>query len=366
MAEDDLRDLSPNPQNGLYSSDHAVSGIPIPKTKRIELFSEYEWEEFTEEWATSLSGQYEKVKRFAGAGDQGLDVVGFINNSTFNGGWDNYQCKYYDHSLYPSDAWTEIGKIIYYSFRGDYPAPRKYYFVAPKQVGTTLGKLLADPIKLKTEFTDNWVKYCQDKITDTEVLVLEGDLLKHLNDFDFSIFDSTSLVDMVIGHSATSFHSVRFGGGLGVRPPPEIPAENTTTTEQRYVRQLLAVYSEAIGTDDHPLNLSILDHSVKFKKNFHRQRERFYHAESLRNFSRDTVPDGTYEHLQEEIYQGVVDICDDEHESGLDRMNSTVSQAANISIQSSPLASVTRVADKQGICHQLVDDTKLTWVEDSE
>lgn len=361
-----FKDLNPNPQSGLYSAEHVVSGIPIPKTKRIELFSADQWEEFTEEWASSLENLYHKVKRFAGAGDQGMDVVGFIDGDTFDDGWDNYQCKYYNHPLYPGDVWIEIGKNIYYSYRGDYPVPRKYYFVAPKQVGTALGKLLANPDELKKELRSNWLAHCQDKITATATVVLEDGLLDYFDEFDFTIFDSTSLVEMVAGHATTPFHAVRFGGGLGTRPSSDIPAENTVTTDRRYVRQLLAVYSEALGINGNPLKLTLLDKSEKYKKSFHRQRERFYHAESLRNFSRDTVPEGTYEQLQDDIYQGVVDVCEDEHNTGLECMNSTVTQAAKLSIQSSPLVSVTRVADKQGICHQLVDDERLSWMDENE
>ena len=78
MNEDDFKELSPNPQKGLYSLAHVISGIPIPKTQRVQLFGADEWEEFTEEWASSLEGSYHCVKRFAGAGDKGLDIVGFI------------------------------------------------------------------------------------------------------------------------------------------------------------------------------------------------------------------------------------------------------------------------------------------------
>ena len=145
MDENELRDVNPNPHKGLYSDEHIIAGIPMPKQARIEKFSDSEWEEFSEEYAFSLQGLYHKVQRFGGAGDKGLDVACFINDQTFSAGWDNYQCKFYDHSLYPSDIWVEFGKVIFYSFRGDYPAPNKYYFVAPKGIGTTLAMLLAKP-----------------------------------------------------------------------------------------------------------------------------------------------------------------------------------------------------------------------------
>jgi len=364
MDEKDFKDLNPIPQKGLYSSEHVATGIPIPKTKRIELFSPDEWEEFTEEWATSLGYKYHKVRRFGGAGDQGLDVVGFVTNSSFDGGWDNHQCKHYDHPLRPSDIWVEIGKVIYYSFAGEYPSPRKYYFVAPKGIGTSLGKLLSNPKALKKQAKVNWPKDMQNKISTTFSAKLEGKLLDHFEDFDFSIFDSVSLSELITDHEKTTFHTVRFGGGLGVRPEPEIPPEETASTDSRYVQQLLSAYGdrESVVVND----LSWLDDKPKYKRDFNRQRERFYHAESLRNFSRDNVPEGTYEQLQEDIYQGVVDICESYYDDGFCRMSATVAQAAQLSINSSPLHSVTRTADKQGVCHQLADNDKLNWVGDDD
>ncbi|MBL4759880.1 MAG: hypothetical protein JKY80_03380 [Mariprofundaceae bacterium] len=361
MDANDFKELNPKPQKGLYSSEHVMTGIPIPKTKRVENFSPDEWEEFTEEWAYSLEEAYAKVKRFGGAGDQGLDVIGFISDSTFSGGWDNYQCKHYDHPLRPSDIWVEIGKIIYYSFSGEYPAPRTYYFVAPREVGTTLGKLLSKPNELKQKVKENWGKYIQDNISSTFSAKLEDNLLIYFDKFDFSIFDSISLSELVIGHSKTTFHTVRFGGGLEMRPEVIIPHTNTTTVDSRYVQQLLSAYGDCEGVE--VKGLSWLDDKPKYKTDFNRQRERFYHAESLRNFSRDNVPEGIYEQLQEDVYQGVIDTCESKFDDGFIRMRSTLAQSAQLSMGSSPLHSVTRIADKQGICHQLADEDRLMWVK---
>ena len=143
----DLRELVPKPKEGCYTAEHVVSGIPIPKSRRVELFSSDAWEEFTEEWAASQKSTYAKVVRFAGAGDKGLDIVGFIVDNLFASGWDNFQCKHYAAALALGDVAVEIGKVIYYSYQGEYPPPRKYYFIAPKGIGTSLGKLFAAPEK---------------------------------------------------------------------------------------------------------------------------------------------------------------------------------------------------------------------------
>jgi hypothetical protein len=105
---------------------------------------------------------------------------------------------------------------------------------------------------------------------------------------------------------------------------------------------------------------------VSLSKDFLRQRERFYHAEALRNFARDTVPEGTFESLQDEIYHGVVDTCDGTHANGFDRMRATITQAAQIAVTSNPLAPATKAQDRQGICHQLANEDRLTWVPDND
>jgi hypothetical protein len=171
---------------------------------------------------------------------------------------------------------------------------------------------------------------------------------------------------MIEQHATTPFHAVRFGGGLGTRPEPEIPPEDTVSMDHRYVRQLLSVYAHSIGDDQQPPDLSLLDKDNSIRNHFRRQRERFYHAESLRNFSRDTVPPGVFEALQDDIFDGVVDVCESPHACGMDRLNATMSQAATVTVDASPLASVTRTRDKQGMCHQLVNDCRLSWSDHDE
>jgi hypothetical protein len=346
-----------------YTGDHVSAGIPIPKTRRIELFSPEEWEEFTEEWAFSLEPQYFKVVRFAGPGDKGLDVVGSISDHTFAGGWDNYQCKHYGQVLRPNDICVEIGKIIFYSFSGEYPTPRKYYFVSPKGLSTTLAHLLASPEKLKLKAKENWAQCCEKGISSAVRIPLSGELLEYFDQFDFSIFSSKSTAELIDGHSRTPFHSVRFGGGLPARPVPETPPAEIASSESRYIQQIFEAYSDHVG--EVITDVSLLSDKPNLRQDFLRQRERFYHAESLRNFARDTVPEGTFEALQQDVFYGVVDVCESEHhDDGLARMRATLDQSARLPATSSPLASVVRVPDKQGICHQLANADQLKWVHD--
>ena len=337
-----------------------TSGLHIPKEIIVEVFSPDEWEYFIEEWATSLGTAYPKIRRFGGSGDMGIDVACFCTDQGFGGGWDNYQCKRYDHPLRPGDIWVEVGKIIYYSFIGEYTPPRKHYFCASQGISTALEKLLNDTTKLKNKCKEEWDDKCANKITLTKSIPLSGKLLEYFDDFDFSIFSSKSVLELVQGHSSTQFHAIRFGGGLPPRPLHQAPPSQPQTHESRYIRQLLDAYADHVGSDF--ADIDSLSTHANLTTDFRRQRERFYYAEALRNFARDTVPDGTFAQLQEEIYQGVVDICESSYLNGFDRMKAAVSQAALITSTANPLSPATTVHDRQGICHQLANNDRLQWV----
>ncbi|HHD7473746.1 TPA: ABC-three component system protein [Klebsiella oxytoca] len=364
IPEIELRDIQPKGSCDVPSSSHIQTGLPIPKTVRVKFFSPDEWESFTEEWASHLKNEYITARRFGGSGDLGIDIAGFCSDEGFQGQWDNYQCKRYDHPLRPSDIWVEIGKIIYYSYLGRYTPPRKHYFVCSQGVGTSFEQLLNKSTVLKEKTIENWDNYCLTGITSTTDIPLTGGLRAYLETFDFTIFSSKSIVELIEIHAQTGFHSVRFGGGLPCRPnptsPPVIPAEN----ESRYIRQLLDAYGDHLGT-----NLSdaaALEPHSRFKHDYLRQRERFYHAESLKNFARDTVPAGTFDALQDEIYHGVIDVCEDCHLNGFARMKATITQASTIAVTSNPLVSSIKTQDRQGTCHQLANDNRLNWVPDNE
>jgi len=355
----DLKPIAPKVSGSPATHAQVIAGIPIPKVSRVSLFSPDEWEEFTEEYAHALEQDYPKVRRFGGSGDMGVDVACFYTDQGFIGGWDNYQCKRYGGALAPSDAWLELGKIIYYSWRGEYPVPQHYYFCASKGISTSLEKLLNKPSDLKEQCRKKWPEKCQAGITTKFEIPLEGELLAHFEAFDFKIFSSKSVADMVLSHSETPFHAVRFGGGLPSRPLGSLPPTEPTPEESRYIRQLLDAYGEK---ESQPFEAAASLDGHALHPNFLRQRERFYSAEALRNFARDTVPEGTFDRLQDEVFHSVADVCDGDHANGFERMSEVVKLAGAVNSTSNPLMSVTNVQDKQGICHQLANVDRLTWV----
>ena len=361
ISDNDMKVIEPTRPATTPSSDHVQTGLPITKPTRVRIFGPDEWEVFVEEWATTLVNRpYTKVRRFGGAGDLGVDIAGFCSSDGFTGIWDNYQCKRYGHALQPNDIWVEIGKIVYYSYIQKFSSPRANYFVASLGIGTALEKLLNNPKELGEKFKSNWDTHCRKKITAKKTIELEGNFLTYVDAFDFSIFSSKSHIDMIKAHSHTSFHAVRFGGGLQPRPRSDPPPTEPAISESKYIRQLLDAYGDHLN--ETVANPAVLKAHKSLEQDFLRQRERFYHAESLRNFARDTVPQGTFGDLQDEVFHGVIDITESSHADGFERMLATVAQAAQVSTTANPLSSVTKSQDRQGICHQLANEDRLTWV----
>jgi len=308
-----------------------------------------------------LKPKYKKVQQFAGPNDRGIDIAGFTDDGLLMGIWDNYQCKHYDHALYPGDAWIEIGKILWFSFKGVYKPPRWYYFVAPRETGTTLSQLLANPAGLKTELRKAWNKCCRNKISANAAILLAGDFSTYVDNFDFSIFKTISISDIIEQHKDTSHFIPRFGGGIPARPKPDAPPDEIDTRESSYVTKLLAAYSDHTKT---PIaDIKSLTRWNKLEQHFKRQREAFYHAESLRVFVRDKTEPGTFESLQDEIYHGVVDTCDADHADGYERVVAVTGVAQGLPIDAHARAPSTFLKDKHGICHQLANADRLKWTK---
>lgn len=362
-ASVELKDVAvPAAAVGPLFADQAIVGPRIPPDQAILLYSPRQWESFVEEWAFyCLKKKYFKVLRTGGAGDKGIDVAGFADAKLLRGAWDNYQCKHYDRPLYPTDAWPEIGKVLWYSFNDDYVAPRKYYFVAPWGAGTTLSGYLSDPSKLKKHLIESWDKHCRDMITHKQAIALEGAFLGFVQAFDLSIFSAKTGLELIEEHKQSPTHVARFGGGLPSRPDPVNPPSEIEPKESTYVAQLLQAYEDHL---ERPISdRTALKATPYLDEHFGRQRVAFYHAESLRVFARDSVPVGTFESLQDEIHSGVIDTCNARHADGYECVCAVVKEARNLPLTTNPLISRSKVQDREGICHQLANENRLQWTK---
>jgi hypothetical protein len=360
---DDFEEITPpKPSGTMPTAAQIQSGPPIEPLTRVLVYDAATWEAFIDEWVSyCLKSKYKKVLRFSGANDRGIDIAGFVDDKLLDGVWDNYQCKHYDTPIAPSIAWPEIGKVLWHSFNGHYKPPRACYFVAPRGTGTTLTQLLANSTALRTALTKVWDKSVRDDITSTQAVPLEGAFAAYVQAFDFSIFKPIAVREVIEQHRTSPYFVPRFGGGLPARPKPDAPPDEIQAHESAYVTKLLDAYGD--HTREPIADTNTLKKWSKLDQHFKRQRESFFHAESFRVFVRDKVEPGTFESLQEEIYDGVIDTHDDDHADGYRRVLAVTEAAQNLQLQAHPLAPSTFTKDRHGICHQLANEDRLKWTK---
>jgi len=326
----------------------------------VSAYSAEQWEEFIQEWSQSLRDRYQQVQRFSGPGDKGRDVVGFVNDPSSNGPWDNFQCKHYARPLHPSNIWVELGKLCYFSFNGDYTVPRSYRFVAPHDVGPTLKDLLLKPLELRQALIDKWAEFCEAEITDKQRVALQGELRAYVERFDFGIVGYCPLAEIIEGHMKTPFWATRFQAEVPPRPfAPDPPAE-LAPHETRYVRKLLDAYGDALKILIE--NVTAIETTPKYHRHLKRSRQWFFQAEALNRFSRDHYPPGAFEELKQQVFDGIVDTCEKDYTHGFERVCAATDRASEIVLGNSSLAPLAGVGDKKGLCHHLANEDQLDWV----
>jgi hypothetical protein len=366
---DDIQQIerpTPRPQ---CSPEQILLGPSITPLDYIKLYSDADFEEFIREWAyfylQELSHQYVKICRFGGAGDMGRDIVAYIDLAKQD--CDIFQCKHYDHALHPGDIWPELAKLCYYTYGKRIPVPRKYVVLAPQDIGPELGRLLEDHIQLRSGLIAEWQNTTKKdslakKITKGSLIDLNGPLLAYVNAFDFSIVGHKPMLEIVAEHQKTIRYAPRFGGGLiKPCPPDKTPPDEIAPHESRYVEQLLEAYGDHL--QDSTLDFAKLASQSALLAHFNRSRERYYCAETLREFARDTLPAAfTFENVQDQVHDAVIDTAEMPHASGYERVVETTKTAAAVHVTNHPLRSYLKPKSLMGICHQLANNDRLRWV----
>lgn len=335
------------------------TGPPVPPAHRIFFYSSGEWEEFIKEWALGLRESYTQVKRLGGSGDQGIDVAGFKSEAGLEGPWDCFQGKHYAGPIAPSDAWPEILKVFVHVDAADYVLPDSYRFLAPKGCGTSLNRLLSKPTKLREKFLD--------AIADDTSMTsgMDAALLSRVRNLagatDFSMFRSVELHEALAVHQKTAYHVARFGGHLPVPSAFSEPPKELSDHEVNYISELRKVYAESCSDD--LSDAATFGSHPSFGDHFKRQRYSFYAAESLRMDARDAVPEGTFERLQDDVHDGVIETASAEHLSGMECLTAVLTHSTLVDLTSHPLVSWAGPQARRGICHQLANDERLTWTQ---
>lgn len=336
---------------------------PIVRLRTIE---SGEFEDIACEWASGYltqSENYKNVAQIGGSKDSGRDIVAYLDESLQI--FDIFQCKRYKDPLTPSGYMSEFGKLCYYTMIGKYNKPRKYFIVASNGIGQDLRELIEHPKTINQELIKSWDKYCKpNKKIIEKGLPLSDELKTYIMQFDFSIVSEISPQTLLEQFAKTRWYKYHFGGGLKQRPRVEKPPEVLDSEEikMEYVHQLLQVYSNHEKTEIK--DVESLKSRKKLHKHFKRQRECFHTAQALRRFTRDEfVNEDVYDELKNQVYHGVVAICEADYDDDLERVDNTVARSQVLPIKTAEVES--NILENSGMCHDLVNDREMSWIDDT-
>lgn len=340
-------------------------GLPVAPLDRLAQFDDMAFERFVLEWAHGYLAQkvpeVVEVQQRGSAGDKGRDIVAWLDPSSAIPRRSRlYQCKHYAARLSRDAAAREIGKVLYYTHRGDYPRPEQYHFVTHRGVANPLQDLLDEPEKLRGFVIDTCGKNCATTITQTKTVKLNGPLLVHAQTFDFSIFRAKQPIDLLDEHRQTPYHLPVFGAPLVDREPPPTPPSNVAASESNYVHQLFEVIAAHLCVPiASPEDFS---HATDMRKLFERSRIMFYSAEGLKELARDHMADAAYfETLLDAFSEGLYHAYTDTTKTGLQRLQHTVLNAQSLQLGGHVLEPHTTPSDREGICHHLANEDRLHW-----
>jgi hypothetical protein len=329
--------------------------IPIPIDRQILALTDAQLEQFVRDW-TSYKSEYVKVQRFTGSGDMGRDVVGFLTKKGHEGPWHNYQCKQYARTLPTATALAELGKILYFSFRGEFTSPTAYYFVAPRGMNRKLKRYLSKPGELKDAFLNGWNQNCADRIVKDTHIALTPELCAHIETWDFSSVHSISVDEILEDGAGKPVLQKWFGVDPGPAPLGVVPDE-ITASEAPYIQELLDAYGEREAC---VLNQAQAANHPRHSHHLSMQRERFFDADAFNRFYRDNTMQDEIDILRRDIRHGIDEVHRAAHSDSLSRADAVMTQAANLQ-PSGALARHARVPVKQGLCHHFVNEGTLKW-----
>ena len=350
------------PQCRVVETFNIHTGMIIPPIDRMKIMGPDEFEDLLLEWANGyIKNKYIKVSTMAGSGDKGRDIVAYYEERKY----DIFQCKHYKNPLSPSNYWLEFGKLCYYTYIGDYEIPRAYYIVSSNGIGQSLRDLIDKPHNINKGLIDKWDEKCKDSIIKNKSIELDGEFKDYVGRFDFSIVSDIPPINLIEQHAKTIWHKFRFGGGIKKREKPKIPTNiSEEECSENYIRELLDVYSQK--NKKNIIDIETLRREKKFYNHFERQREDFYCAQSLKRFSRDEYLDeDPFNDISNEVYKGIIDCFDEDYESCYSKVNGVLKVARSLVLQSSELGDI-NPSDKSGICHNMVNEGKLSWVNEYE
>lgn len=149
--------------------------------------------------------------------------------------------------------------------------------------------------------------------------------------------------------------------------PQTVVPDQIQPGEMGYVSEMYAAYEDAYHvTITKPEDLD----AIACRGHFDRQRKNYYLAETIHEKTRDSHQQGesdNFETLKDEVEAGVYIVDHDpSYADGLKRANAVLNTASSLPISyntQDALFNWIGPGEKQGVCHMLVNEERLVWVD---
>lgn len=143
------------------------------------------------------------------------------------------------------------------------------------------------------------------------------------------------------------------------------PKKSLEDHESIYTSQLLIAYAHAEGVEK--ITTKDLIKYPKYYRDFERQREYYYAAKSVIQYSKDIFLEygvKEFKILMEEIYHSIIDLLEEEYSNNFKRLNAVMAHASKINLRKSFLAKIPQwigVCEVKGFYHILVNEGIIKW-----
>ena len=154
------------------------------------------------------------------------------------------------------------------------------------------------------------------------------------------------------------------------KPEPMTPPAELADHELIYASELFAAYADAEKVPEIVREDLSNTKYARYSRNFTRQRKYYYMAETVLEASRDTLKlkeSEGFDKAKDEVFDGVIETCDKTYDNGYDRLVAVIEKASGVILSKGVQAALLEwigPGEKQGMCHMLVNDRRMRWVED--
>lgn len=154
------------------------------------------------------------------------------------------------------------------------------------------------------------------------------------------------------------------------KPDPMTPPAELADHELTYATELLAAYADAAKVSEMVREDLSAPGNARYSRDFDRQRKYYYMAETIREASKDMLKlkeSECFDKAKGEVFDYIIQTCDRPYDDGYKRLCAVIERAGGTGFSKAiddMLLNWMGPGEKQGVCHMLVNDKKIRWVDD--